>query len=125
MNLPPQTVSGPLLLGFNAVAGTLGLLLIKSALPHAPLPLMPFVQSLASVRFVAGFLLYGASFAAWVGVLALMPLSLAYPLAIGLTMGATTVAAAMLFGERIDTARLLGLACILVAVVLFNVGGRR
>lgn len=117
-------VGGWLLFAY-AVASTFGLLLIKSALTGAST--VSFQQALAmtsSFRFLAGFSLYLCSFLAWIAVLACMPLSTAYPLAIGLTMTGSTVGAAMLLREPMDLPKLVGIALVGTAVMCFSIGGR-
>jgi multidrug transporter EmrE-like cation transporter len=118
-------MSGPRLLVAYTVASSLGLLLIKSGLAGTTSLSFPaFLHALASPRFVIGFALYVFSFAAWVGVLASMPLSTAYPLAIGLTMTCSTLGAAILLGERLDIAKIAGILFVFIAVLLFTVGSR-
>ncbi len=118
--------SGPVLLAAYTVASSLGLLMIKSGLAETTsLSLSALLQALASPTFVIGAVLYVFSFVAWIAVLAAMPLSTAYPLAMGLTLGCTSVGAAVLLGERLDAARLAGIACVFAAVVLFTIGSRR
>lgn len=113
--------SGPGLLVVYTLASSLGLLLIKSGLAGtAPMSLATFAAALTSARFVVGFCLYVLSFAAWIGVLAAMPLSTAYPLAIGLTMACSTIGARVLFGEALGWAKLGGMALVLGAVLLFT-----
>ena len=118
--------SGPALLAAYTVASSVGLLMIKSGLAETTsLSASALQQALASPIFVIGALLYVISFAAWIGVLAAMPLSIAYPLAMGLTLTCTSVGAAVLLGERPDAATLAGIVCVFAAVVLFSIGSRR
>jgi multidrug transporter EmrE-like cation transporter len=119
-------LSGPCLLVVYTLASSLGLLLIKSGLGgNSSVSLSVFLGALSSLKFVIGFSLYVLSFAAWIGLLASMPLSTAYPLAIGLTMTCSTAGSALLLGERLGLAKLFGIACVIAAVVLFSIGGRR
>ena len=126
MNGIARLGAGPYLLVVYAIASSLGLLLIKTGLAGTPsLSLATFVAALGSVRFVLGFALYVLSFVVWILVLASMPLSTAYPLAIGLTMAGSMLGAVFLLGERLDLAKLCGAALVLAAVVLFTLGSRR
>src|SRR5947209_10688853 len=54
-----------------------------------------------------GMLLYGGSFAIWIVILARNELTVAYPLAIGLTLAASTLAATVVLGETISLQRAL------------------
>jgi multidrug transporter EmrE-like cation transporter len=126
MTALPRLASGPYLLVGYALASSLGLLLIKSGLAGSgPLSLPSVMTAATSIRFLAGLSLYLLSFVAWIGVLSSMPLSTAYPLAIGLTMTGSTLGAAVLLGERFDLPKLCGIACVFAAVVLFTLGSRR
>ena len=118
--------SGPVLLAAYTVASSLGLLMIKSGLAGtSSLSLSALLQALASPTFVIGAVLYVFSFVAWIAVLAAMPLSMAYPLAMGLTLACTTAGGAVLLDERLDAAKLAGIACVFAAVVLFTIGSRQ
>lgn len=126
MNGAGRLATGPYLLAAYTLASSLGLLLIKSGLAgNVSFSVSALFQPLMSIQFIIGFSLYVFSFAAWIGVLASMPLSTAYPLAIGLTMTCSTFGAAVLLGERLDAAKLAGVALVFVAVVLFTIGSRR
>ena len=126
MNAIARNVPGPCLLLLYTLASSCGLLLIKAGLAEGTLMSTPaLLQPLASMRFLVGASLYAFSFAAWIGVLASMPLSTAYPLAIGLTMTCSTLGATITLGERLDVAKMAGVACVFVAVLLFTVGSRR
>jgi multidrug transporter EmrE-like cation transporter len=125
VNALTRIVLGPYLLVAQTLASSCGLLLMKSGLTGDTLASAPLLQPLTSARFLIGSSLYVLSFAAWIGVLASMPLSTAYPLAIGLTMTCSTFGAAVMLGEQLDTAKLAGVVCVFVAVVLFTVGSRR
>lgn len=126
MNGAGRLATGPYLLAAYTLASSLGLLLIKSGLAgNVSFSVSALFQPLMSIQFIIGFSLYVFSFAAWIGVLASMPLSTAYPLAIGLTMTCSTFGAAVLLGERLDAAKLAGVALVFVAVVFFTIGSRR
>ena len=117
---------GRWLLLVYAVSSTMGLLLIKSALAGgAGQSIQQALAMALSFRFIIGFSLYLCSFLAWIAVLACMPLSTAYPLAIGLTMAGSTLGAALLLREPIDLTKLLGIAFVGVAVVCLSSGGGR
>jgi multidrug transporter EmrE-like cation transporter len=126
MNALARILPGPYLLVAQTLTSSCGLLLIKSGLTGDTLvSSAALLQLLTSARFLIGSSLYVFSFAAWIGVLASMPLSTAYPLAIGLTMTCSTVGAAVMLGEQLDTAKLAGVVCVFVAVILLTAGSRR
>ncbi|HKM64066.1 MAG TPA: SMR family transporter [Acidisphaera sp.] len=120
-----RSIYGPCLMLVYTLASSMGVLLIKSFLTGAaPLSLSMMTQALVSPTFVIGFSLYVFSFAAWIGLLASMPLSTAYPLAIGLTMTCSSIGAAVWLGERIDLNKIFGMTLVFCAVVLFSLGSR-
>jgi len=120
-----RSIPGPWLMVAYTIASSLGLLLIKSFLATAAQPSLAAIpQALTSPAFVIGFSLYVFSFTTWIAVLASMPLSTAYPLAIGLTMACSSIGAAFWLGERIGLIKVAGMALIFLAVVLFSIGDR-
>jgi multidrug transporter EmrE-like cation transporter len=91
-----------------------GLLLLKRSLSRmrdADVALLSF--SPESLLLLAGAALYVVSFAVWLRILARLPLSTAYPVAIGLTMAFSTTAAVLLLGERIGPLKLGAMLAIL------------
>jgi len=73
---------------------------------------------------VAGLFLWGASMIAWIAVLGRAELSYAYLFG-SVNYVAVPLAAAMLLGETMPRARLLGMVFILAGVVLVLQGGSR
>jgi multidrug transporter EmrE-like cation transporter len=101
------------LLAAYVVASTTGLLLLKGSVNRIAATGGPMLAlSGDAVLLAAGLMLYVLSFCLWVGVLARMPLSTAFPLAIGLTLAFTTTGAALFFGERLGLLKLAGLLLI-------------
>jgi multidrug transporter EmrE-like cation transporter len=101
------------LIAAYVAASTTGLLLLKGSFNRigaAGVPMLAFSGD--AVLLAAGVMLYALSFGLWVGVLARMPLSTAFPLAIGLTLAFTTTGAALLFGERLGLLKLAGVLLI-------------
>jgi multidrug transporter EmrE-like cation transporter len=91
-----------------------GLLLLKRSLSRmrdADVALLSF--SPESLLLLAGAALYVVSFAVWLRILARLPLSTAYPVAIGLTMAFSTTAAVLLLGERLGPLKLGAMLAIL------------
>ncbi len=91
-----------------------GLLLLKRSLSRmrdADVALLSFSPEL--LLLLAGAALYVVSFAVWLRILARLPLSTAYPVAIGLTMAFSTTAAVLLLGERLGPLKLGAMLAIL------------
>src|SRR4051812_23032835 len=66
---------------------------------------------------VFGLLLYGGSFAIWIAILARNELTVAYPLAIGLTLAVSTLTATIVLGETISLQRALGMILIATGII--------
>jgi multidrug transporter EmrE-like cation transporter len=102
-------------------SSTVGLLMLKGALSR--------IQSAGSTIFSpspdalslwAGFGLYVVSFAIWVRILSRMPLSTAYPVAIGLTLTFSTAGAALLLGERLSVLKIAGILLIFAGLLALS-----
>jgi len=109
-----------LLFAGYTLASTGSMLVIKLWLPLAQTQwadrtLLTFNPTL----YVAlGVVSYGASFAVWMIILARNEITIAYPVAIGLTLIASSLAAALVLGESLPAHRLLGMVLILGGIVL-------
>ena len=102
-----------MLVAAYVAASSTGLLLLKGTLGHirdAGGPILALSGD--AVLLAAGLILYVLSFGLWVGVLAWMPLSTAFPLAIGLTLALTTTGSASFLGERLGLLKLAGVLLI-------------
>jgi multidrug transporter EmrE-like cation transporter len=76
---------------------------------------------LTTVPFWCGLACYGVSLVLWLGALSRAPVSVAYPmLSIGYVINA--VAAAMLFGEALTSAKVAGIGLIIAGVVVLSRG---
>jgi multidrug transporter EmrE-like cation transporter len=110
-----------MLLAAYVTTSSFGLLLLKQSLNRiraadgAMLTLTPNTFLLA-----AGFVLYVVSFALWIRILARLPLSTAYPVAIGLTMAASTTGAVLLLGERLSAFKLVGMLLVFAGCIALN-----
>jgi multidrug transporter EmrE-like cation transporter len=113
-----------LLLGAYTAASSIGLLLLKGSLTRVRASGHMFTLSTDVILLGVGLLLYVLSFGLWVGVLARMPLSTAYPLAIGLTLAITTTGAWLLLGERLGVLKLAGILLICAGCAAVNLGDR-
>jgi multidrug transporter EmrE-like cation transporter len=68
----------------------------------------------------AGAVLYATSFLLWLAVVARMPLTVAYPVAIGLTLLAITAGAVHWLGETLTASHLAGALLVLAGIVLLS-----
>jgi multidrug transporter EmrE-like cation transporter len=102
-----------------------GLLLLKDALGrirNAGEPL--FEPSLGKVALAGGFILYVFSFAIWLRILSRTQLSIAYPIAIGLTLTFTTLGAVLMLGERLSAMKLVGILFVFVGCIALSLESR-
>lgn len=74
------------------------------------------------VLTVTGMLCYFAGFGLWLAILARVPLSRAYPTAVGLTLVFTTLVAWTLLHERIGLREVVGVGAVFVGVWLLTAG---
>lgn len=65
---------------------------------------------------VGGLMLYGLSTVVYITVLSKLNLSIAYPMVIGLTVVATTLAGVMLLEEKITTTAWIGIGLLLSGI---------
>lgn len=107
------------LLATHVLLSVGGLLLIKTQATQLRLawqqqaPLWPVGGwvALGAGMYIAGFLV-------WMVVLARNELSVVYPIAVGVTLVLSSVAALILLGESLGLLRLAGMACVMLGVVL-------
>ena len=113
------------LFGIYAIASTIGLVVVKSTLPTLQLvPLPGSLLTSAFLQFTCGFVLYVMSFGVWIVILARFPLSMAYPVAIGLTMAGSAVAAIVVLNEAFGALKLFGFILIFGGTVMLSVADR-
>jgi multidrug transporter EmrE-like cation transporter len=114
-------VRGAVVVAFLAyvVLSVAGLVLLRANLAEAVALVRAgdWFSRAVAVGF-AGALCYGVSFALWLVVLANVPLSRAYPLAVGATLAFSTVFAWALLGERMTVRLVAGILAIFAGVVL-------
>ena len=103
---------------FTACSAT-GLLLFKHGWPR-------FVEglkggdgwlSLAIVPTV-GAALYGVSFLVWLFIVTRLPLTIAYPVAIGLSLIAVTIGSVAWLGEPLSAIRIIGALLVVAGITL-------
>ncbi len=101
------------------VASVVSLLLIKSWLPAALARWSAGTVVSGPALWVSlGALLYVTSFLVWMSILARNDLSQAYPIAIGLTLLFSTIAARMILQEDISTFRIVGMVTIVAGIAI-------
>ena len=114
-------VRGVVVVAFLAyvVLSVAGLVLLRANLAEAAaLARAGDWLSRAVVVALVGALCYAVSFALWLVVLANVPLSQAYPVAVGSTLAFSAVFAWALLGERMTVRLVAGIVTIFAGVVL-------
>jgi multidrug transporter EmrE-like cation transporter len=100
-------------------ASVAGLIIIKAGLaqPQAGGQAASFLMTPTFIVGI-GSLLYIASFLIWLVILGRNDLSVVYPIAVGLTLIFSTLAASIVIGETISPARCLGVLVIFLGILL-------
>lgn len=100
------------------VASVAGLILLKSnmAVAKASVLRMDWLSAPVLLSFV-GAVLYIGSFGVWLVILDRNELSVAYPVAIGLTLVFSALAASLLLGELLTAGRLVGIGMVFLGIV--------
>jgi multidrug transporter EmrE-like cation transporter len=118
-----ERLSASTFLAFGAYVflGVVGLVLLRANLAAA-VPLVRSGQLTAQPVALSalGALAYGSSFATWLVVLARVPLSVAYPVAVGATIALSSVLAWSVLGEPMTKQLVLGIAVIFAGVVVVS-----
>jgi multidrug transporter EmrE-like cation transporter len=105
------------------VLGVLGLVLLRANLASAATLLRAGELTRGPVLLaLVGAVSYAASFVLWLVVLARVPLSVAYPIAVGVTIAFSTLFAWLLLHEPMSLRLLLGLVLIVAGVTLVSTG---
>ncbi len=107
--------------GAYVFLGVIGLVLLRANLAAA-VPLVRNGQLTGqSVALTAvGALAYASSFALWLVVLAHVPLSVAYPVAVGATVALSSVVAWAVLGEVMTGQLVLGICIVFTGVVVVS-----
>jgi multidrug transporter EmrE-like cation transporter len=93
-----------------------GLILLKIASPALGRGLAGQVGWMPLLQLGVGALLYVGAFAIWLVILSRVELSIAYPVAVGLTLVFLSIASTLVLNEAIGAVRLLGIALIFVGI---------
>lgn len=108
-----------LFLGYT-ISSVAGLIILKHAVGRVSFAAgSPWVLSDLGM-LLAGAVLYVGGFALWLLVLARVELSVAYPIAVGLTLVFTTLASTLLFSEVVTTFRLVGIVLVFIGIVVIT-----
>ena len=111
-----QNVLSAVLFLAYVILSVTGLALLK--ISHAtPAILSRVPMPPPATVFAAGLMLYAVSFAIWAHLLGRIPLSVAYPIAVGATLVATSVLAWMLFDERLTLLKLAGIGLVFLGIL--------
>lgn len=114
-----QTFSLPLLFAAYTVLSVSGMVLVKYAAPLLKSALAVGGSLMFPGMLVAaGAGMYVAGFALWMLILIRTPLTVAYPVAVGLTMAFSTVAAVALLGETLKWQTMVGSLLVFAGVVM-------
>jgi multidrug transporter EmrE-like cation transporter len=73
-------------------------------------------KSLLNIFLLEGIAMYGLSTILYIGLLGKLNLSFAYPLIIGLTVIATTIAGASLFQEKVEPGSWIGIGLMISGI---------
>lgn len=103
------------------VLGVLGLVLLRANLATAATLVRAGELTRGPVLLaLVGALSYAASFVLWLVVLAKVPLSVAYPVAVGVTIAFSTLFAWLLLREPMSLRLIVGLLLIVAGVTLVS-----
>ena len=107
--------------GAYVFLGVVGLVLLRANL-SAAVPLVRSGQLAAQPVALSalGAFAYASSFATWLIVLARVPLSIAYPVAVGATLALSSVLAWSVLGEPMTKQLVLGIVIVFTGVVVVS-----
>ena len=107
-----------MLMAVYTIASVSGLLLLKTGLAGLRAALTSAGSWVPLSQVGGGGLLYVISFGLWMVILNRIDLSVAYPIAIGLTLTFLTASSVLLFGEVLSALRLGGIVLVFLGVVM-------
>lgn len=100
------------------IGSVAGLLILKTYLPLAKQAFDGIVVWNALAFVGVGAALYIASFLLWLAILSRSELSVAYPIAIGLTLCLTALAGWFILNEPVSALRIVGMSLIFLGIVV-------
>jgi multidrug transporter EmrE-like cation transporter len=110
-----------LLFAVYTLLSVAGMVLMKYAMPLVKEAATNSSSVFAPTALVAaGAGMYVVSFALWMVILARTPLTVAYPIAVGLTMALSTFAAVAILGEAVKWQTLAGMCLVFAGIVLLS-----
>jgi multidrug transporter EmrE-like cation transporter len=71
-------------------------------------------------KFLIAIAIYGAATLLWIHILKSMPLSTAYPLAMGATIALTSLLGIMIFHESLTVAKATGVGLVILAMFVLS-----
>lgn len=114
-----MAVKLPALFAAYTLLSVSGMVLIKHAVPAFKSAVSTGLSPVTPGALVAaGAAMYVLGFGLWMIILARTPLTIAYPIAVGLTIAFSAVAAVLVLGEPLKWQTVVGMLLILAGVVL-------
>ena len=107
-----------LLFAAYSAMSVVGLVLMRLGLPAISRDGFAHASWASLLEVGSGATLYLGAFAVWLVILSRIELSVAYPVAIGLTLVLVSVSSAVLLKEPVELARVLGIVLILAGISL-------
>jgi drug/metabolite transporter (DMT)-like permease len=95
-----------------------GLLLLYVVISSSGLYALKLAQGTIGTAFFTGLAVYGIGFLIWYGMLARMPLSVAFPLAAGGLVIATQIVGALFLDETLRLAHIGGIGLIVAGIAV-------
>lgn len=99
----------------NAALTSTGLLLIKKGFNTNSQELSPFANG--NTALFLGITVYGASFVTWLFVIKHSPLSVAYPIVVGLTTVFTLILSKVVENEVIKSAQIISTFIVIAGII--------
>lgn len=100
------------------VMSVVGLVLMRLGLPATSREGFDQASWASILQVGGGAALYLGAFAVWLLILSRIELSIAYPIAIGLTLVLVSLSGALILKEPIDLGRILGCFLILAGIII-------
>lgn len=117
------SVSTPILFTAYTVFSVAGMVLVKYAAPALKAAMVQGASAVApGLLVVGGASMYVLGFLLWMVILTRSPLTVAYPIAVGLTMAFSTVCAAVFLRESLTWSTFVGMLLVFVGIVLLARG---
>lgn len=118
------TVSGPFSFVLLAVSATLmGLANLATKYAAGRASQLGGSYLFAVIRqpwFIVGLILVGCASVLWLKVIAMLGLTIAYPIFVGLTYVVVAIGSTYLLGEHMNTLRFAGVAALFLGIVLVS-----